>query len=81
MPSWMDGLLGLEVEMWMNIVGVAEFVLGVLLLIPYRKVQIVACSLIILHLLFVVFQVGWNDIGIRDIGLLGAAVSLLLLLL
>lgn len=81
MPTWMDGLLGFEIGMWLSVVGVIEFVLGVLLLIPVRKVRIVATAIIILHLAFVVFQVGWNDIGIRDVALLGSAVSLLLLLL
>ena len=81
MPGWMDGLLGMDMEVWLNVVGVTEFMLGILLLIPIQKVRLVTAGVIILHLLFVVFQVGWNDIVVRDIALLGSAVALLLLLL
>ncbi len=81
MPGWLDGFLGMDIELWLTVVGVIEFVLGVVLLIPHFKARIAAASIIILHLLFVIFQVGWNDIGVRDIAILGSAISLLLLLL
>lgn len=80
MPTWMDGLLGLNRDVWLNITGAAEVVIAVLLLIPVRVVQRAGAILVALHLIAVLTQVGWNDVGIRDIGLLLSAISLAFLL-
>ncbi|TSC79364.1 MAG: hypothetical protein G01um101425_644 [Candidatus Peregrinibacteria bacterium Gr01-1014_25] len=80
MPPWMDGLFGMPVDTWLSVVGVAEIALAVLLIIPVRAVRRVGAALLCAHLLFVAIQVGWNDIGIRDIGLFSAAAALLILL-
>jgi hypothetical protein len=80
MPAWIDGLLGIGKDTWLKIFGVIELGLAVLLVIPIRRVRQVAAALIIFHLLGVLSQVGWNDVGVQDIGLLLSAVSLLLLL-
>lgn len=80
MPAWMDGLLGLPQSTWLRIVGLTEILLALLLLIPVRTVQRVAAILMALHLLGVLTQTGWNDIAIRDIGLLLSSLALLFLL-
>ncbi len=79
-PAWMDGLLGLSVYTWLNIIGVTELLLAFLLVIPVRRVRQAGVILICLHLIGILTQVGWNDIGVRDLGLLGAALGLLFLI-
>jgi uncharacterized membrane protein YphA (DoxX/SURF4 family) len=81
MPLWLDELTGVDIEIWLYIVGVIEFILGVLLLLPFRKVRLAALAVIILHLLAVIVQIGWNDVAIRDIAMLANAGALMLLLL
>lgn len=79
-PSWMEGLLGMSRDLWLTIIGITEIVFGLMLLLPIRRVRQVASVLIIGHLLVILTQTGWNDIAVRDIGLLMSAVALLLLL-
>ncbi|MSR67965.1 hypothetical protein EXS65_04050 [Candidatus Peribacteria bacterium] len=76
MPDWMDGLLGLTLGSWLSIVGVTEIVIAVLLLVPVRIVRQVAIIAASLHLFGIVMEVGWNDVGVRDIGLMFMSVSL-----
>lgn len=80
LPRWMDGLLGLDKNAWIKIIGGFEILLAAWLLIPMRRVRQIAVLLIIGHLIAVLTQVGWNDIGVRDVGLLLASVALLMLL-
>jgi hypothetical protein len=80
LPAWMDGLLGMPKETWIAVVGAAEIVMAVMLLIPHSLVRRIGAGLIILHLITVVIQVGWNDIGVRDIGLLLSAAAMYLLI-
>lgn len=79
-PTWMEGLLTLSRNAWLLIIGLTETFLAILLLIPIRNVRKAACVLIALHLAGIITQVGWNDIGVRDLGLLLADVALLFLL-
>jgi hypothetical protein len=79
-PLWMEGLLGMTRETWLSIIGIGEIFLAVLLLIPHLLVRKVAAALSTLHLLGILTQTGWNDVAVRDIGLLAAAVALFLLL-
>lgn len=78
-PLWMDGLLGLPVHTWLAVIGASEILFGLFLLAPIRKLRQIGCILIALHLVAILTQVGWNDIGIRDAGLLLAALALLFL--
>ena len=78
-PQWMDGLM-LPNSTWLRVFGAVEIVLGAMLLVPHAMLRKLACSVIILHLIAVLTQVGINDIGVRDAGLTLAAVSLWLLL-
>ena len=80
MPDRMDGLLGIGNDRWLSLIGATEIAIGVMLLIPIRIVQKVGTALAVLHLLGILTQVGWNDIAVRDIGLLlmGAALWFLI---
>lgn len=78
-PLWMDGLLGMSVNVWLGLIGALEILFALLLLFPVRKVRQAACILIALHLVAILTQVGWNDVGVRDTGLLLAALALLFL--
>ena len=79
-PLWMEGLLGLTRDTWLSIIGFTEAFFAVLLLVPVRLVRKIGAALIAIHLIGILTQVGWNDIGIRDIGLLSASAALLCLL-
>ena len=78
-PQWMDGLL-LSNAVWLRVFGAVEIILGAALLVPKTMVRKIACSVIILHLIAVLTQVGMNDVGARDAGLTLSAVALWLLL-
>ncbi len=80
LPTWMDGFFDVSKDVWIKIVGGAEIIMAILLLIPHRRVRQAGTILIILHLIAVLIQVGWNDIGVRDLGLLLSAGALLTLL-
>ncbi len=80
MPPWMDGLLGLPLATWLRITGIGEILLAILLLVPVRALQRIIAILMALHLLAVLTQTGWNDIAVRDIGLLLSSLALLFLL-
>jgi hypothetical protein len=80
MPVWMDGLGGLDKTVWLQIVGGTEIFVGALVLIPIRMIQKVAALLAALHLAGVLTQVGWNDIAVRDVGLIFMTLSLWYLL-
>jgi hypothetical protein len=80
LPLWMHGLLGMDKNIWIKIVGASEIGMALLLLIPHIYARLAGTILVILHLAAVLVQVGWNDIGVRDIGLMLAAGALLVLL-
>ena len=80
MPTWMDGLMGMPKDTWLQVTGAIEIVLAAALLFPIRIIRRIASIGIILHLIAVITQIGINDIFVRDVGLLCAAVALALLL-
>jgi TM2 domain-containing membrane protein YozV len=80
LPLWMDGFLSMAKTTWIVIMGVIEVTLAVMLLIPVRRIRQLGALLIAIHLVGVVAQVGWNDVGIRDIGLLLSSLALFALL-
>jgi hypothetical protein len=65
---------------WLSLTGAAEMIIALLLLIPIRVIQRVGAILVALHLIAVLTLVGWNDIGVRDIGLLLGSLALAFLL-
>ena len=80
LPGWMDGLAGLPKESWLKLIGASEIFLAILVLVPVRRVQQIGVLLMIVHLLGILTQVGWNDVAVRDIGLMVSAIGLLALL-
>jgi uncharacterized membrane protein len=80
LPDGMDGLGGLPKDAWLKLIGAAEILFAFLLLIPVKRVQQTGAILVILHLLAVLTQVGWNDTAVRDIGIMVSAIALLALL-
>lgn len=79
-PLWMEGLLGLTREGWLLLTGILEILFAILLLLPIRTARRIGAALISLHLLAILTQTGWNDIAVRDIGLLLSSLALLALL-
>jgi hypothetical protein len=75
-PKSFDGLIGLNSHVWLQLIGATEVGLGILVLVPHRLAQKVASLFITLHLSAILTQVGWNDIAVRDIGLLCSSVAL-----
>ncbi|MCF7812798.1 hypothetical protein K9M59_04395 [Candidatus Gracilibacteria bacterium] len=69
-----QGFGGISGQQWLAIAGAGEILLALLLLVP--KTRFWAASLLSLHLVHILFVVGFSDIGIRDIGLLSATLSL-----
>lgn len=80
MPVWMEGLMGMTRETWLPVIGATEVLLAVMLVIPVRIIQRLGAILVALHLVAILTQVGWNDIGIRDMGLLLSSLALAFLL-
>ncbi|MEK7590913.1 MAG: hypothetical protein AAB489_01765 [Patescibacteria group bacterium] len=79
-PPWTDGLLGISKDVWLRIVGFMEILIAFLLVVPIRRLRQMGAGLAILELLGILSQVGFNDIGARDFGLLINALALLALL-
>lgn len=80
LPMWTDGFLGVSKDIWLMVMGVLELLFALMLIIPVRRVRQAGALLIAAHLVVVVLQVGLNDIGVRDLGLLLSSVALFLLL-
>lgn len=80
LPVAMDGLGGLPKESWLKLIAIAEIFLAALLLIPVKTVQKITVILMVLHMLGVLTQVGWNEMAVRDIGIMMSAIALLALL-
>ena len=72
-PQWTESLgLGTTTVILLN--GLFEVVLGVLLAIGFYTR--IAALLLSLHLLFIAYEIGYNDIGMRDFALAVATLSL-----
>ena len=80
LPTWMDGFLGYSKLFWIAVIGASEILFALMILIPVRIVRQAGAAFIALHLVGVLWQVGWNDIAVRDIGLLLSSGALLALL-
>jgi len=73
-PQSFIPLLPFDLNLFFILNGIFEVVVGILLLIGF-KTRIVA-FIAALHLLSITLSVGYNDIAIRDFGLMLMAVSL-----
>ena len=80
MPTWLDGQFSLTLSQWMQVTAVAEIIIAAALLFPVLIVQRIASFFAAAHLTAVLTQTGWNDIAVRDIGLLMMATALWYLL-
>lgn len=70
-PEWATSMTGVSAVTLVLVNGIGELVLAALLAFGIR-VRIVA-SLVFIHLLTIVFEVGLSPVGVRDLGLaLGA---------
>lgn len=76
MPTWMEGLAGLSRDGWMYLTGASEIIIAIMLVIPLRVVRQTGAILAALHLVAVLTQTGWNDVAVRDIGLLFMSLGL-----
>jgi uncharacterized membrane protein YphA (DoxX/SURF4 family) len=75
MPAWI-GNLGVELDTIVVSLGIFNLAVGVLLLLGlFTRL---AALLAGLHLIGVIYTLGWNDITIRDIGLLLASIAVLI---
>ena len=72
-PQWTESL-GLSAATVVLLNGLFEVVLGVLLAIGFYTR--IAALLLSLHLLFIAYEIGYNDIGMRDFALAVATLSL-----
>lgn len=75
-PLWMEGMLTFSRYGWLTLIGLSEMLFALLLLIPVRIVRQTGTVLIALHLVAILTQTGWNDVAVRDIGLLFMALGL-----
>lgn len=80
MPMWMDGIFGISNHGWMYITGIAEIIFAFMLIIPIRTIRQAGALLCVLHLVAVLTQTGWNDVAVRDIGLLFMSLGLFALI-
>ena len=73
-PMMVQSLLPISVNLFVTLHGIFEVLLAVLLLVGYaqRIVRVVA----VLHLVSITIGVGYNEIGVRDFGLVMAALAL-----
>lgn len=79
-PAWMDGLLGMPNTTWLMIIGAAEILFAIALLIPIRNVRRAGAILIAIQILGILPIVGFNDIGMRDFAMMMSAIALAVLL-
>ena len=60
-PLWMDGMFGLTRDTWLTVFGAFELLLAIGLLLPQKRFKQLAAALMMLHLVAVLTQTGWND--------------------
>lgn len=73
-PPWMGSMLPISIDLFLKAIGTFEMIVGTLLLLGiWTRVAAVVTAL---HLAGVLVVVGWNDLAVRDFGLLLAALAL-----
>lgn len=75
-PEWPIDLTGLSAQSIVLLNGWFEIVLGIFLALGFYTR--VAATLLALHLLFVAYEIGYNDIGVRDFALAVSTLALAL---
>src|SRR3989338_829354 len=76
-PLWMESFLSFSRAEWLSFFGGIEILLAVLLLVPKRRIRLIASTFIALHMIGVLSQAGlFNEVGVRDTGILCAVLAL-----
>jgi hypothetical protein len=85
-PLWMDGLLGMTREQWLPVIGATEVVFAIMVLIPHDLIRRIGAAFMALHIIPIILILGvtgtgfdFNDLVMRDFGLLMASVALAVL--
>lgn len=80
-PLWFSRLVPFPIFVYLKIQGGLEFILGILFLLWFldKRIVRIAAIIAIVELSSILLAVGLDAITFRDIGLLGAAVSLFIL--
>lgn len=74
MPQWLPSLLPFSIEIFMYFQGALEAILGLFLIIGFwSRTSAFLCALLLAG---ITFTLGYNEIAIRDFGLLLGAVAL-----
>ena len=80
-PSWLTGFLlhqkGLTVYVFLRVQGIIEIVIGVQLALGVLT-RLTACAASLL-LLLIVYSIGLDPIGIRDIGIFFSSIAIFIL--
>lgn len=83
LPKWFSQVVTsiASLEMYLRVQGVGEFILGILFLAWFldRRVLRVASALAVIEFAGILIFTGLGPITFRDIGLLGAALALLII--
>jgi len=73
-PQWISSILPLSLKAFIILNGIFEIIIGIFLLIGfYTRFFALITSI---HLLLIIMAVGYNEIGVRDFGLVAMAISL-----
>ena len=82
MPAWMDGLLGQPLGVWLVVVGAAEILFAVMLLVPVRGVRRAGAVLVALQLLAIlpIAYATEPTLMLRDFAMMASAVALAMML-
>lgn len=76
-PPWLQSILPISVNNFLYIQGFIEALIGVLLILGILvRISAFIAALI---LLVIIFTLGFNDLALRDFGLLTIAISLIIL--
>ena len=74
-PAWIISIIPISLKLFIIFNGIFEIFIGALLLIGFKTRIIALISA--LHLLSITLSIGYNDIAIRDFGLMLMAISLI----
>lgn len=74
-PIGLSQILPISNDIFITLSGIFEIIVGIMLLVGLYT-RIIAL-IVALHLFFIIISVGYNDIGVRDFGLMAMSISLI----